>query len=168
MLAEPASPSCDCAPAGPSHVQNHFKGRHCLSWNVWHEANSSPGQPCQDSFLPLESPFAVQLPSGPLEHCSTEAQPSLSVFPIIPGMCSLQSGPSCLGVLGGARPAGKGRRRAEVLRVALRWGRSRIPGWGLQCNAGPQIGRVHPQDPRLWLACLLFSDDKIWGISRVC
>ena len=98
VFEEPRQPLCvNVHPSGSPHAQNHLRGRKCLSWNVWHEVNCSPGQGCQNSFLPIESPFASQLPSGPLEHCSSRAQPSLSVFLIILGMWSQQSGPSRLG-----------------------------------------------------------------------
>lgn len=53
IFEEPFQPLCVNAHVSVlPHAQNRFKGRKCLSWNVYHKVNSSLSQGCQNNFHP--------------------------------------------------------------------------------------------------------------------
>lgn len=80
------------------HAQNRFKGRKCLSWNVYHKVNSNLSQGCQNNFHPGCCWVALCLPDTlrPFAafFCFSHSRQGFFL-----GMCSQRRGPSCYGDL---------------------------------------------------------------------
>ena len=60
------------------HIQNLFKGRKCLSWNMFHKVNPNLNQDARvtSSRAAVESHFASQIHLGSSQHCSASATPA--------------------------------------------------------------------------------------------
>ena len=75
---ESASPVVRMHVSTLPHIQNLFKGRKCLSWNMFHKVNPNLNQDARvtSSRAAVESHFASQIHLGSSQHCSASATPA--------------------------------------------------------------------------------------------
>lgn len=128
----------------PSCAQNRFKGRECLSWNVWHEVNSSLASDAR-----MTSSWASWTPAGSSGHCCAELQ-RVAVSHHPGDMFTVESSFLPQSPTRG-QPSGEGRGGQTSCGRPQAAGRgpSGMPSWGLQRQAQPEIDCPTPEAPSL-------------------
>lgn len=155
MSAKPCQPlRVNTQQSGSSPAQNHSRGRKCPSRNAWHEVNSGRARDARITSFLLSHPSPPGLPSGPrtivlpeLRHACRCFSPSWGCahngagrlgsecLPLLPHPSSRPvRGTACRGDGGG------GGQRPCVLPSGCE--PSRVPDWGLQCQAQPERDEI--------------------------
>lgn len=98
---------------------------------------------------------------GPTGPCSQRLQPGPFVSSWSWGVCTAEGSSAPRGH--SLQGEGRGGQRSRVLASGCKAEPVQVPCWGVQCQAQPEIDSFTLEAPSLWLHCMLFFDDKIWG-----